>query len=153
MPYMIISSRADDKILYSAENFGFTVVLADNVPGINPCVSHHPDMHIAKIDDTLVISPDNFHYYDKKIKKENLICGRKSVCGKYPEYIAYNIAIAGDVAIHNFKYTDDSILDVIANKRKVNVNQGYTKCSCVVIEDTFIIDAPGHIYFKALLVK
>ncbi len=145
MPYIIINSQADEKIFYSAENLGFTVVVADNVPGINPSVSFHPDMHIAKIDDILVISPENFSYYSEKLKNVNLICGSKSVSGKYPEYIAYNIAIAGEVAIHNFDYTDDKILNIIKNKKLVNVRQGYAKCSCVLAEDTVITSDEGII--------
>ena len=138
MPYMIINSQADEKIFYSAEDLGFEVIPADNICGINPLVSHHPDMHIAKIDEKLVVSPANFSYYYEKLKNVNLIKGSKSVSGKYPEYIAYNIAIAGENALHNFAYTDDKIIELIKNKKQVNVRQGYTKCSCVVVEDTII---------------
>lgn len=142
---MIINSQADDKIFYSAENLGFTVVAADNVPGINPSVSHHPDMHIAKIDDMLVISPCNYSYYSEKLDGTKMICGRKNVSGKYPEYIAYNIAIAGNVALHNFKYTDEVVIESIKNKKQVNVHQGYTKCSCILAQDTIITADAGII--------
>jgi len=56
----------------------------------------------------------------------------------------------GDYAIHNFKYTDKKIMEFIDNKglKKINVEQGYTKCSICVVDDNSVIISDKGIYNK-----
>ncbi|HBH0593556.1 DUF6873 family GME fold protein, partial [Clostridioides difficile] len=62
--------------------------------------------------------------------------------------IPYNIAIVGDYAIHNFKYTDKAILDYIENNKlkKINIEQGYSKCSICIVDRTSIITSDKGIW-------
>ncbi len=145
MQQMIISSFANDKIIYGAQNYGFEVISADTVKNINPAVSGHPDMHIVKIDDILVVNPENYGYYAEKLKDKKIICGNKKVEGKYPEYIAYNIAITKNLALHNYKYTDEKIIEILGDRAKIQINQGYAKCSCITLDDAIITSDDGII--------
>lgn len=131
MNYMILDPRVNEKIIVSAEQHGFRVVLADFIEGIDQSVAGHPDMQLAKIGDKLVVNPKSYKHYKKILPDEKLICGKTVVQGKYPEYVAYNIALCGNFAIHNFKYTDPVLLEELKDYNKINVNQGYTKCSAV----------------------
>lgn len=60
---------------------------------------------------------------------------------KYPYNISYNIALFGNYAIHNFKYTDPKILEFINKNKiqKIDVKQGYSKCSICIVDEKSII--------------
>jgi len=88
-----------------------------------PEISAHPDIFFCKINDTIFQAPN----IDIKIGKQ----GSKNITTEYPNDICYNICQIGNNIIHNFKYTDPTILEYINdyNLVKIQVNQGYTKCS------------------------
>jgi len=69
------------------------------------------------------------------------LCGESFVGEKYPEDIKYNICQIGKNVIHNFKYTDRKILDIIQQKNlnKINISQGYANCSIAVINENAVI--------------
>ena len=131
MKYMILDPRADHKLVQCAEKLGFKVVPADYIHGIDTSVAGHPDMQLVKVGNKVIVNPHSFEHYKKHLKGVELICGKTVVQGKYPEYTAYNIALGGGVAIHNFKHTDPVVLEELNGFEKINVKQGYTKFSVV----------------------
>ena len=70
-----------------------------------------------------------------------LIKGESVLTPSYPSDIAYNIARVGSFYFHNLKYTDPVIrkhlfkLDI----EPVHVEQGYSKCSILPVNDNSII--------------
>ena len=88
-----------------------------------PTISSHPDIYISDTGKKLII--------------------QNEVNYKYPDYLAYNGIFLDRYFIHNLKYTSP----ILVNKAKImgleliNVNQGYTKCSCVVVDGRSIITA------------
>lgn len=129
MKSMIFDPRTNEKIIKSAEQHGFRVVLADFIEGIDPSVAGHPDMQLVEINGKLIVNPGSYGYYSKFFSKDRLVCGKNYVQGKYPDYVAYNIALSGNYALHNFKYTDPVVMEALGGYEKINVKQGYTKCS------------------------
>lgn len=73
--------------------------------------------------------------------------GESFVCEKYPEDIKYNVCQIGKNVVHNFKYTDKKILEIIENKKlsKINISQGYSNCSICVIDKNAVIVADSKI--------
>ena len=59
----------------------------------------------------------------------------------YPDDIKYNVAIIGNYAVHNFKYTDKKVLKLLqeGGYELIDVEQGYTNCSIAVIDNTSVI--------------
>ena len=84
-----------------------------------------------------IIAEPSIYKYLKENKIKNLICGKTEIISKYPNDIAYNICTVGNLAIHNFLYTDKIILQQINENglEHINVKQGYTNCSIAVIDD------------------
>ena len=146
MKYIILNPKTPEDIVLNAEKKGFKVVMADYISGIDSSVAGHPDMHLVKIGNTLVVNPGSYAYYKKQMPDIDIVCGKTVVQGKYPEYTAYNIALLGSFALHNFKYTDSVALSLIEKGyKKINVNQGYTKCSVVALPDSIITADKGII--------
>lgn len=85
-------------------------------------VADHPDIYMCKIGDQLISSEGDLGY-------------------NYPENIKYNAACVGDYFIHNTKYTAPKLLQAAQEKKMtiVPVNQGYTKCNIVVVNERSII--------------
>lgn len=116
------------------------------LPSINNVyeeISSHVDIYISKIKDTLIIEKAMYDNIKEKVL-DNDICivrGNETVKNPYPNDILYNVCIIGNNAIHNFKYTDKKLLEIIDKKglNKININQGYSNCSIAVIDDNSAI--------------
>ena len=119
-------------------------------------ISSHVDIVCTKISDTLILEKSLHNYlisskdYNlcKMLQGDNVICGNSEVVGKYPFDVQYNLCVIGDNAIHNFRYTD-SVLKNILIKNKynlVNIAQGYSKCSIAVIDENSCIVTDKKIY-------
>ena len=116
------------------------------LPSINNVyeeISSHVDIYISKIRDTLIIEKAMYDNIKEKVL-DNDICivrGNETVKNPYPNDILYNVCVIGNNAIHNFKYTDKKLLEIIDKKglNKININQGYSNCSIAVIDDNSAI--------------
>ena len=118
-------------------------------------IKYHPDISICKLNDNnIVVAPNVYEYYKNKLNyyNFNVIKGESYVSNKYPFNIQYNVAIFGKYAIHNFKYTDKNILEYIEknNIKKINVNQGYSKCSICIVDENSIITSDNGIYNECI---
>lgn len=68
----------------------------------------------------------------------------KSLGKKYPDDIIYNAVCTGKFFIHNLKFTDIHLLNAVQERYGkdicyVNVKQGYTRCSCLPVNETAFI--------------
>lgn len=136
--YVVIDNRMRKVEKYKLVELGYNIIEIPTSKVVYPEISSHVDIFCCKVKDKLVVEKsifENFSTFD------NIVSGNKLVEDKYPSDILYNVCIIGDLAVHNFKYTDKSILDLISkyDMVKVNINQGYSKCSIVVIDDNSAI--------------
>ena len=76
----------------------------------------------------------------------NYIESSKSLNYSYPENIFLNALILENHFIHNLKYTDENLLSTQSHKNLINVKQGYTKCSCLPVNDKAFITNDTGIY-------
>lgn len=114
-------------------------------------IMHHPDITACKLNDNnIVVAPNVYDFYKSKLSKYgfNVIKGGSYIGSNYPNNIQYNIAIVGNFAIHNFNYTDKNILEYLDNNnfKKINVKQGYCKCSICIVDENSIITSDEGIY-------
>lgn len=114
-------------------------------------IKYHPDICVFNLGKgNIVVEPSVYKKYKIMLEKHNfnVIKGQSEVKKKYPYNIAYNVAIVGEYAIHNFKYTEHNILKYIEdnNLRKININQGYAKCSICIVDNNSIITSDEGIY-------
>lgn len=132
-----------------------------NIIESTPCIETydaincHPDITILKINDNnIIVSPNVYDYYSKKLCPLgfNIIKGNSLIKSKYPYNIAYNVAIFGKYAIHNLKYTDKKVLEFLDknNFTKINVKQGYCKCSICIVDENSIITSDEGIYKEVI---
>ena len=102
-------------------------------------ISGHPDIFICKINDKVILSPNLRE--DNYINIENCEYGEEYLEKKYPSDIKYNICQIGNNVVHDFRYTDERVIETINkyNLNKIQVNQGYSNCSISVISENACI--------------
>ena len=140
------------------EALGYYLIEVPSSQKVYQEISSHTDIFVSKIKDYIIVEPSFYDCFINQLKKYNLYSFYRNniieadyyVQEKYPLDIAYNICTTGNYAIHNFKYTSKTILQIL-NKEKIqliDVKQGYTNCSIAVIDDKSLITTDKGIYNK-----
>jgi len=104
----------------------------------------HPDIYFFQIDSNTLIYSPSVHPKQLISLKESgveLIEGQKIPFGKYPETALYNALRIGDHVFHNFDFTDSIVIDEIKKRglKRINVKQGYVRCSVLALGDRALI--------------
>lgn len=136
---VIVDCRICGEALNTLHNLGICVYTTKRVALLYNAVCAHPDMMFFHARKNLFISSKEGISTLLKIPGAEIIKGKSKLKDTYPEDIAYNAARVGNFLIHNFKYTDPCILSTCEDLIKIQVNQGYAKCSVCVISDNAII--------------
>ena len=144
MSKLFIDNRMRDSEKKKLRDLEYELIEIPSNKNLYQEISSHVDIHVCKIEDEIVLENSLYNY----LNNECYIRGNSSVYEKYPEDIKYNVCIVGNKAIHNFKYTDKKILEILEEKgyELIDVNQGYTKCSIAVIDDNSIIISDKGLY-------
>ena len=130
---IIVDSKMRNIEKEKLKSLGYELYEISPNPNLYFEISSHVDIHCAKINNSIIA--------DKTLKFENIIYGNSILKNTYPFDIPYNICIVGNSAIHNFKYTDSKILEILEKEKfiKINIKQGYSKCSIAVIDENSVI--------------
>ena len=114
-------------------------------------IKFHPDITVCNLGNgRIIVAPNVYEYYLNLLSKKGfeVIKGGSYIKSKYPYNVQYNIVIMGKYAMHNFDYTDEKILEYINEKKltKINIKQGYSKCSICIVDENSIITSDKGIY-------
>ena len=143
MEYIIIDPRMRNVEKNTLKYLGYELVPIQRSNNVYPEISSHVDIFTTKIGDTLVVEKSQFEDLTFMLKKSeyNIVRGKEQIEMHYPDDIKYNVAIIGNYAVHNFKYTDKKVLKLLqeGGYELIDVEQGYTNCSIAVIDDTSVI--------------
>jgi hypothetical protein len=104
-------------------------------------LSGHPDIFFCQNGNTLIASPDIPEKFIDilKEKKIKVIFGKHVTGAEYPSCAHYNAVVTEKYLIHNLSLTDEVILKSATDKKKLNVKQGFTRCSLLMLdEENFI---------------
>lgn len=114
-------------------------------------ISSHVDIFCTKINSKIILEPGIYNEFI--LDKKYVVKGKSYLKKKYPFDIAYNVCQIGKNVVHNFKYTDEIVLEIIQKEKlnMININQGYSNCSIAVIDGNSAIVTDKNIY--EILVK
>lgn len=147
----IIDGRVDEVTVKKLEKLNIKVIRTIKCADVQESISYHPDIVLHPIDHkTLIVAPNVYDYYADSLSNLGIkvIKGETVLKYDYPFDIAYNVGRLKDIAIHNFKYTDEKLKFYLKKKNLsfINVNQGYTKCSLAIVDDISGITSDSYIY-------
>lgn len=153
---LVIADRnAPDELFSYLDKRNIKYIKSLYVKNCIDAVSTHPDMQICNLGGgNFVCEPSTYEYYKKAlgIYGANVSSGEISVGCNYPNDIAYNVVIAGNLLMHNTSHTEPEILKSAKHSgfSICNVKQGYTKCAVCIVSDRAFITSDYGIY-KACL--
>ena len=138
LPTIIADGRMPEEAKKNLKKLG-DVLFLNPTETTYKSISAHPDIFFFQTEDGLIYAPNAPKKIVKELKKRKikLTEGKKEVGKKYPETVPYNAVGIGNTLIHNLKHTDSTILSLYENH--IHVNQGYTRCNLVALNENCFI--------------
>ena len=111
-------------------------------------VSGHPDLFFCKHGHQLITAPNLPESYFTLLKNWNIpfVKGQRPVGKTYPQTARYNAVVTDNYLIHNTKYSDVSLKEVFVKNEFIHVNQGYTRCNLLALNDDLFITSDKGIF-------
>lgn len=147
---IIIDKRLPDEAKIKIAEYG-EVINFETSDITTPSLSGHPDIFFCQVGNTLIASPDVPEIFNDLLKKREIrfTYGKHAIGSEYPSCAHYNAVITKNFLIHNLSLTDNVILCSATGKKKIDVRQGFTRCSLLMLdEENFITSDEG--IFKTL---
>lgn len=122
-----VSSEAQEELTAALTGLADRVITVSPRGITYPAVDAHPDMYYCKMGVT---------------RHCHIFAGDPAELGTaYPENIRFNAVCLDGYFIHNLKHTSPALLREAQAKglECIHVRQGYTKCSCVVVDGYSLI--------------
>lgn len=115
---------------------------------IDSAVKFHADMAGIHLGNNKILLDKKQLKIGNMLEKKGLdvFYSEKAVTGEYPEDIKLNFTIMGNHLIGKQSCADKKLLSLAENFNKINVRQGYCKCSCLVINENALITDDKSIY-------
>ncbi|AYD39773.1 hypothetical protein D4Z93_04275 [Clostridium fermenticellae] len=139
---VIIDCRTSIEEINNLKKLGFKPLMCPKSDLLYEAVSGHPDMLLKIVNNnTILVHKDMPLSFINKLRNlgYKIFLSKNNLNSKYPNDIILNSVNLDDIFIHNIKYTDPVLLNFMKRKRKINVNQGYTKCSTAIVSNKAII--------------
>lgn len=144
MSILIIGDKYKEKLEYSLSLCNFYVFWLPKNPNIDEKLCCHADLSVFIHNKTAIIAK----YLDRSelvkiLTNEGytVIISKENQSNVYPGDVNLCAACCGDIIIHNRKYTDPHIIDI--GLEYINVKQGYSRCSCLCLNDSLITSDKG----------
>lgn len=148
----VICGTDDKSILSFLKKQNISVLKNAKNPCIDPCVSTHADMAALYLGDGHIL-------LDKKqiqLKSELSELGYRvsetaeEIKESYPGDIKLNFTLVADFIMGRISDADVKVVELTEPKKKINVRQGYCKCSTLVVGENSIITDDASIHRKVL---
>ena len=148
----VICGTEDEKILSYFERNGISVIR--NAPNgyIDPSVSTHADMAAIHLGADRIIVDKSQTALSAKLKSHGMSVfeTKERISGDYPQDITLNFTLIGDKMFGKIPSADEVLMKEAEAFEKVSVNQGYCKCSVLVVDEKALITDDEGIHRKAL---
>jgi hypothetical protein len=142
----IINKEVPEKAIKRLNDFAEIITFESD--GITyDAVSGHADVFMCQISNNVfVVAPNIPDKFLNKIDKHDIevIKGHNLVGQKHPASVHYNALVTKNLLIHNLDICDHAILETCKEKKHIHVNQAYTRCNLISLnEDVFITSDKG----------
>jgi hypothetical protein len=153
MKYAIIDYRTSEEEICNLKKLGCEVLACPPSSILYEAVCGHPDMLLHIFDEKNIIvhkDMDTSFISSLKALGFNITFSKNSLRSTYPYDIILNSVNLPNLFVHNIKYTDPKLLEMVNSKKLIDVKQGYTKCSTALVTRNAVMTSDKTIA-KALL--
>ncbi len=139
MSSVIMSDKYPDFIT-AIEEIGHSVIKSDTIDIFHTPEQKHADMQVLQINNEIFIL-NECNILKEKLKNKSLHLCSKNAGKSYPQNILLNFLYLNNTLYGKMSAIDDNLLGYceLNNIKTVNVNQGYSRCSVLVINDNAVI--------------
>ena len=144
-----VDYRTTENEINSLKKLNYDVIKIPKDNNLYEAINGHTDIQLNILNKHTLIVNKNINLSFKQLletKNINFIESESTLSSKYPNNISLNAYITENYLVHNLKFTDKKILEYCKNKKSINVNQGYTKCSILPLREKAIITNDTGIY-------
>ena len=115
---------------------------------IDPAVKYHADMSALHIGKNKIVLSENQQVLYTLLKERGFEVSftSREIKGEYPDDIALNLTVIGDKILGKLSFADETALGWCSYYSKIDVRQGYCKCSCLVVRDNALITDDESVY-------
>lgn len=151
--HTVLISPADSKLIKYINGLGIKTIFSDKIEALRKNEQYHADIQTLRINNTTFVSGSCNKHHIEKLK---IICEKIIVCSElseeYPENIKLNALFISNLLLCKVSAIDKKLREYCINNniKLVNVNQGYTKCSALKVNDRALITADITIYNAAI---
>jgi len=149
----IINPDASGEIIGNLKKLDIEPIPIPKTGLVEAPLTGHPDIQIFVHENRVFCHPDISLSIVSALEQyaEVTICSTK-LLKAYPGDVPYNIACAGSLAFKHPGGSDPLVEEYLRSKNiaAVAVNQGYAKCSTLIVDDSSIITADVSIHRAAL---
>lgn len=137
-----ISENAHDCVKVYLKDLGTVLEVAAH-KDVDTAIASHPDIQLVNVKGQLFVAPNIcpqiLSFFNSE--KHPFGWGSTTLNGLYPGDIPYNIVVLNQYLLHHSKYTDEKVLELAKSigLKVIHVEQGYSKCSTVVVSGSAII--------------
>lgn len=119
---------------------------------IDPAVRYHTDMAAIHLGRNKILVDKSQNALSDCLKGNGfeIYTTEENIAGEYPKDIKLNFTVFGNKIMGNFVFADDKLLTLTESLSKLDIKQGYCKCSCLVINENALITDDKSIYNIAL---
>ncbi|MDO5018317.1 MAG: hypothetical protein Q4E02_03365 [Lagierella massiliensis] len=150
MKACIVSYKSSKEFIEILNKHKIEVIKTIPLKEVDKPIIDHPDMAIHPIDYyTFVVYNKHAKYYKEKLMKFNVrvVESYNNINKIFPNDIALNISRTKDFYFHKKGYTDKNVIHYLMDKsRPIYTNQGYSKCSSLIIKQNVIITCDKGLY-------
>ncbi len=145
---ILLSSKASVGLCNVIEREGIQILTVPDNPLLPVPIRDHPDMSLHPLDySNFVVAKNMLGRYERLLAPFKIRClpSTSVPMEPYPMDVSLNIARIGEYYLHNDS-TDASIQQLLVERgyRKLNIRQGYSKCSTLILKyDTIITTDKG----------
>lgn len=140
--YCFLDYRCSNEEIDNIVKQGLTPIIVPKTTNVYDAINGHVDIQMNIISkNTIIIHKSMDKDFCNTLDKFNIkyIFSNDDLKYSYPGDIILNGIVLDNYFIHNLKYTDKNLLDNIKNKSLINVKQGYSKCSVLIVNQKAII--------------
>lgn len=149
----VVDQRMSPRMQWKLSALGFSVIPLPSFSLLSHPVASHPDMLIFPFENVLFVHNEYYQEASTILEKiaersgYRLSVVKETVSAKYPNDVSLNLFCLGKNLFGRADKIPRSICDYAKGKdyQIVNTNQGYAKCSTVVVGTNAIITADASI--------
>lgn len=147
----LILSFNDFNVVNSLKKLNYNLINTQEVDFFLPLENRHADMQCLIIDNKAFVIDICTDIINSLSNEYDIITISENLEAKYPHNIALNALVINNYLIGKCEYISKEVLYYCQLKdyKLINVNQGYTRCSCAIVDNKSIITEDESIY-KAL---